>query len=445
VAQTNTAEAITYVNWAVFAWLFFLGVIPSALLMRTEIVYPPLKQAAIGKTLTALGALLVIGAIAGLYFKDYASVIRNNPMVRKQPVPIYAINSAYGYVKKTYFTKAIPYRILSPDATLPNPGARGKKKLVVLVVGETQRSMNYELNGYGRPTNTYTRKLGIISYPHTASCGTATATSVPCMFSNLTRENYSKEMAESQDTFLDIAKRAGVHVLWLDNDSGCKDVCKNVETIDLRAKYINDKNFCGIEGCYDNVFVKEFTEQYDKLPDVTSLVVLHIMGSHGPTYYQRYTDADRVFKPDCPRSDIQNCGHDELINTYDNTILYSDHVMADIIGILQKNADKRDATLIFMSDHGESLGEKGVYLHGLPYAIAPKEQTSVPFLLWMSDGFAANRGLNLECLRGQLTEKSYSHDNLFHTVLGLLDVKADTYRKDMDAFAACQTAPHAEK
>jgi lipid A ethanolaminephosphotransferase len=402
------------------------------LLLLTDVGFPPLRHGLKLKALSISLSVIVIGLIAALYFKDYASVIRNNPLLRRQVVPVYAIDSVKGYVKKTYFAHRAPHRTLSPEARLADPA---RNRLVVLVVGETQRAMNYGQAGYARDTDKFTRAQGVMYFRDVTSCGTATAVSVPCMFSNLTREGYDEIKAEGQDNLLDIAKRAGVNALWLDNDSGCKGVCGNVAYEDLTVTHAKDPALCGDDGCLDAVFLKSFPEKHAALtPEGTHLVVLHIMGSHGPTYFARYPRDRATFTPECPRSDIQNCTTEELVNTYDNTIQYADWVIAGIIERLKADTS-RETALLFVSDHGESLGEKGVYLHGLPYFMAPKEQTHVPLMLWMSQGFS---GLDSACIRGRLLDAPASHDNLFHTVLGLLGVEAESYTKRMDMLAGCR-------
>ena len=142
--------------------------------------------------------------------------------------------------------------------------------------------------------------------------------------------------------------------------------------------------------------------------------------------------------PDCPRSDIENCTKEQVVNTYDNTILYTDFFLSQAIQKLEKLTDKYNVALMYISDHGESLGENGVYLHGMPYSLAPKEQTHVPMILWMSDGFATEKGINETCLRKEGKEQSFSHDNLFDSLLGLMDVQTKEYREEQDIFAPCR-------
>ena len=96
--------------------------------------------------------------------------------------------------------------------------------------------MNYQYNGYDRPTNQYTMSQNVLSFGDVESCGTATAVSVPCMFSNMNRDNYNSVVAKNSDGVLDIVQRAGLNVFWLDNDFGCKGACKNVPTYEYNPK-----------------------------------------------------------------------------------------------------------------------------------------------------------------------------------------------------------------
>jgi lipid A ethanolaminephosphotransferase len=169
-----------------------------------------------------------------------------------------------------------------------------------------------------------------------------------------------------------------------------------------------------------------------------AVVVLHMMGSHGPAYYKRYPSAFEQFQPACRESQFSRCTQPQIVNSYDNTILYTDHILARLIELLQSYDSKSMATaMIYLSDHGESLGESNLYLHGLPYAFAPDVQKHVPMLLWLSPGFRADLKLDVACLQ-QRKHAAASHDNFFHSVLGLLDVRTKVYQSALDVFAACR-------
>jgi len=303
-------------------------------------------------------------------------------------------------------------------------------------VGETARSKSFSLNGYSKQTNQYTQKKNIVSFSNMHSCGTATAVSVPCMFSRLSKNNYSKRKATHQQNLLDIVHLAGTDILWIDNNGSCKSVCKRVNTIYLNTDKKNP--LCDGEYCFDGALLGPFKKKLANLTHDNTLIVLHMIGSHGPTYYRRYPAEKALFLPDCQRSDIQNCSNDALVNTYDNTIAYTDFVLAEIIDELQVKSEELDInmSMLYVSDHGESLGEKGVYLHGLPYTFAPNEQTHIPLLYWDNDINASSR---ISCLQ-EMSSTKISHDNLFDSMLSMVNVKSKTYNHKLDIFHSCKSA-----
>ena len=161
------------------------------------------------------------------------------------------------------------------------------------------------------------------------------------------------------------------------------------------------------------------------------------MGSHGPAYYKRSPPAYKRFQPECTSNVLQDCTQAELVNAYDNSIAYTDHFLAATIGWLkqQPRPTRRCST---SADHGESLGENNLYLHGLPYALAPDVQKRVAWISWLSPGFQRRSGVATDCLAGRAGE-AISHDHFFHSVLGLLDVQTAVYRRGLDAYAPCQS------
>lgn len=171
--------------------------------------------------------------------------------------------------------------------------------------------------------------------------------------------------------------------------------------------------------------------------------MLHTMGSRGPTYYNRYPDEFKKFTPTCDTADIQNCSQESIVNTYNNTILYTDYIVSLAIDILKKFTQYESA-LIYVSDHGESLGENNIYLHGLPYNIAPVKQTQVPMLVWMSKTMQKLDFINYDCLKKKAKNGTFSHDNLFSSILGLLEVDSKIYRSEMDIFKECRTKQYAK-
>jgi lipid A ethanolaminephosphotransferase len=188
--------------------------------------------------------------------------------------------------------------------------------------------------------------------------------------------------------------------------------------------------------CYDDVLLHRLQDHIDRIRG-DAVVVLHMKGSHGPAYYLRYPLQFELFTPVCKTAELASCERKAVINAYDNSIRYTDHVLAEAIHLLQRNTRRFDTALLYVSDHGESLGENGVYLHGLPYVIAPPEQKHVPMLLWLSKGMSQHARLDLHCLRAR-AHRPYSHDHLFHSLVGLLDVQTTAYDPQRDFFRECR-------
>ena len=382
----------------------------------------------------AISALLIV-LVAALFYKDYASVFRNNKELVKSLSPsnsIVALNSWYAHNRMDN----LPLVKIGEDAkqkAVMHNGAR--KNLTIVVLGETSRAENFSLGGYDRETNPRLKQDDGVYFPKTTSCGTATAVSVPCMFSNMPRAHYDEELARHQEGVLDILQRAGVQVLWNDNDGGCKGACdrvphQNVTNLNLSGECIDGE-------CYDDVLFHNLDSYIDNLQQ-DGIIVLHTIGSHGPTYYNRYPAEFKKFTPTCDTNEIQSCTQQQLTNTYDNTILYVDYVVDKAIKLLQSKQDKFTTSLVYLSDHGESLGEDGVYLHGLPYSIAPDTQKHVPMLLWLSPDYQQRYGVSSQCLQQQAKTNDYSQDNLFSTLLGLLGVDSREYQAKDDLLTPCR-------
>lgn len=436
IIETNSGEATSYLNGSVMLWFLLTAVLPVLCLLLIKIEYPSSWLKGLGLRLggIALSLLFLVG-VAALYYQDYASVGRNNHSIVKEIVPANYVRGVYRYARDIVLATPIPYEPIGTDARVVSKS--DKPTLMFLVVGETARSKNYSLNGYQKETNGFTSKeQELVSFKDVRSCGTATAVSVPCMFSNLTRREYDETLAKSRDGLLDVLQHAGVSVLWKENDGGCKGVCKNVPTIEIEPKQF--PAYCEGDSCYDEVLLQGLDRQITDMKNGNKVVAFHLMGSHGPTYYRRYPAADRFFTPDCPRSDIENCSNEELVNTYDNSIRYTDKVLAQLIDKLKTLESQYNVGLVYLSDHGESLGAMGLYLHGTPYKFAPDDQTRVPLLTWFSPQLQSDRQLDQNCLRQEAGSKRFSHDNLFHSMLGIMDVKTQVYQQELDMFKPCR-------
>ncbi|MFM4977869.1 MULTISPECIES: MCR-3-related phosphoethanolamine--lipid A transferase [Aeromonas] len=435
IFETNQSEAFAYVNAPIIIWVILTGLLPAALIFFVKIEYASTWYKGIAQRLLSMFfSLVIVGIIAALYYQDYASIGRNNQTLNREIVPANFMYSTSKYLYRRYMAEPIPFVTLGDDATRVTK--KDKPTLMFLVVGETARGKNFSMNGYEKDTNPFTSKSGgVISFNDVRSCGTATAVSVPCMFSNMGRKEFDDNRARNSEGLLDVLQKTGISIFWKENDGGCKGVCDRVPNIEIEPK--DHPKFCDKNTCYDEVVLQDLDNEIAQMKG-DKLVGFHLIGSHGPTYYKRYPDAHRQFTPDCPRSDIENCTDEELTNTYDNTIRYTDFVIAEMIAKLKTYEDKYNTALLYVSDHGESLGAMGLYLHGTPYKFAPDDQTRVPMQVWMSPGFTKEKGVDMACLQQKAADTRYSHDNIFSSVLGIWDVKTSVYEKGLDIFSQCR-------
>ncbi|WP_428634225.1 phosphoethanolamine transferase [Sedimenticola sp.] len=440
--ESDLRESAELLSPKLFLYLVFLGVVPSAMVILLPVRYRSWSRELVYKVGVLLVSAVVVGCIAALFFQSYASLFRSNRFIRDLIVPVNYLYSTSAYIRQLIPAKSVDFSRLGEDAVLGDAwysgtGAEPQRKVVtLLIVGETARAQNFSLNGYVRETNPNLKREDVISFANFHSCGTTTAVSVPCMFSRVPRTDYDSARERHTENLLDVLKHAGINVVWRDNNSGCKSVCRRVEFEDLSAA--NVSGVCRQDECYDMVLLERLKQKIN-VADGNLLVVLHQKGSHGPAYYLRTPKAFQRFQPACHYVQLQKCSQAEIRNAYDNTILYTDYFLSQAIGVLESYGKGADTAMVYLSDHGESLGENNLYLHGLPYLIAPQEQTHVPFLLWMSDGFADRFSISESCLKNAASER-FSQDNLFDSMLGLLNIETDIYRPQLDMFHPCTGA-----
>ncbi|HEV7632283.1 MAG TPA: sulfatase-like hydrolase/transferase, partial [Steroidobacteraceae bacterium] len=384
-----------------------------------------------------IGGLVVVLLSAMATSSSYAVYLREHKPVRSYLNPASILWSTGAYLAQND-ARAGP--LVFPGGKTTRVLQPGKRPLVVfLVVGETARAANFQLGGYSRHTNPRLQAIpDLIYYPKASACGTSTAVSLPCIFSHLGRQSFDSAGKMNYANLVDMLASADIDVEWRDNNSGCKGVCARVPVLD----YFRDGSSwrtpqqCSHAHCYDEVMLLDLPERLRNLQRDT-VIVFHQNGSHGPAYGERYPQQFEVFKPACHSAQIDSCSREELVNAYDNSILYTDYNLAQQIDLLRQAADHIDGALLFASDHGESLGEQGVYLHGMPYSFAPAQQKEVPFLLWMSPGIEKRLGLAAGCL-SQHREEAVSHDNMFHTVLGLMAASNGVYDRHLDLLSPCR-------
>ncbi|MBX3622611.1 MAG: phosphoethanolamine--lipid A transferase [Rhizobacter sp.] len=443
VLQTDVRETRDLLSLRLLVSAFVLGIVPLTLLARVRVqrlaFWPQLKRNLLG----ALAALVVMSALLVLFFADMSATMRNHKPVRYLINPL---NSFYALAMVGVEAQAKPSGppvAVGEDAQLAPRAAGSKPPLLLVVVGETARADHFSLNGYTRPTTPRLAGLDVLSFTDVSSCGTSTAASLPCMFSVFGKSAFESE-DKPHENVLDVLQRAGLAVLWVDNQSGCKGLCERVPN--AQASQLAPQAapmppaLCRADGeCFDEALLHGLDERIAALPAERRargvVLVLHQMGSHGPAYWKRSPADRKPFQPECQTNVLQQCDRQALVNTYDNSIAYTDQVLADTIGWLKRQTSTYDPAMLYVSDHGESLGENNLYLHGLPYAFAPREQTHVPMVMWLSP--AASQQLQPGCLNARLGA-AYSHDNLSHTMLGFAGVRSQVYRPGQDLLATCR-------
>ena len=434
IMQTDWDETRELLSPAQLIYWIATGLLPSALVVLVRIRYPrPLIHLGLQASTFVIGIPLILG-VAFTQYQDFASVFRNNRELRYLLVPsgyLYAL-STYGVQKLGHKHQEITH--LGQDAHQGSLWQQStRKNLLILVVGETARAQNFSLGGYARNTNPKLAQDDVIYFSNVHSCGTSTAISVPCMFSPFGRDNYDESRIRYSDNLLDVLHYAGVDVLWRDNNSGCKGVCDRIAYDDLRS--VTDPQLCNDHECFDMVLMDHLEKRIDQLQN-GGVIVLHQKGSHGPGYFLRTPKEFKRFTPECHSVELQQCSQAEIQNAYDNTILYTDHLLDQLISFLKTHEDQYNGALMYVSDHGESLSEGNVYLHGLPYRIAPEEQTHVPLLLWLSKHYAMQMGIDQDCLRRH-TDAPFSHDNMFDTVLDLVNVDTSIHHTEKSMVSDC--------
>ncbi|HDI3022765.1 TPA: phosphoethanolamine transferase EptA [Cronobacter turicensis] len=437
IIDTTPAESMALLTPEMVIMIFLSGIVMAGIALWTGIKKNlSFIRSVIYRGASVIMSFILIMLVAMLFYKDYASLFRNNRELVKALSPSNFITASLSYYHHRKRANLPLVKIGQDARLLPERVNSPKKNLTILIVGETSRAANFSLGGYSRLTNPLLAEDDVIYFPHTSSCGTSTAVSVPCMFSGMPREHYDDALASHQEGVLDVIQRAGVSVLWNENDAGCKGVCDRVPHQDMTSLKL--PGMCIKGECYDEVLFHGLEAYIDQLQG-NGIIVLHTIGSHGPTYNHRYPPAFRKFTPTCETNQIQECSKEQLINTYDNTILYVDYIVDKAIELLKSRQEKFTTSLIYLSDHGESLGEQGAYLHGLPYAIAPEVQKHVPMLIWLSPDYQQRYAIDAGCLKQQATTRKYSQDNLFSTLLGITGVQTQVYTPSEDILAACST------
>ncbi|WP_419677742.1 phosphoethanolamine transferase [Aliarcobacter lanthieri] len=426
--QTNLNESKDLFSFKLVLYVIFLAILPTYFIYKIKIEYKTFKSELASKIKIIVLSLVIILATVFSFSKFYTSLFREHKPLRYNVNPIFWIYSIGNYINKTFDTVPVTLKEIGKDSKVVEP-IEEPKELIILVVGETARADRFSLNGYEKETNPLLKQEDIISFPNMYSCGTSTAHSVPCMFSVYLKDDYSYKKGISTENILDVLKNTkDISILWRDNNSDSKGVALRVDYEDYKTSSAN--TICEDGECRDEGMLIGLEDYIEKNRGRDILIVLHQMGSHGPAYYKRYPKEFEKFTPVCQTNQLEKCSKEEISNAYDNTILYTDYFLSKIINFLKEYENSHETALVYVSDHGESLGENGLYLHGMPYAIAPKEQTNVASLIWIGEG-AMEHEYDKDKLK-TYKDKEFSQDNLFHTLLGLFEVETEVYKKDKD-------------
>jgi lipid A ethanolaminephosphotransferase len=424
--QTNTKESIDLLTINQILYFIMLGLLPSYIILKTKIKYKPFKIEIFAKIKTIIYTIILIVISILIFSKHYTSFFREHKPLRYTINPLYWIYSIGNYTNKTFNSAPIVVKEIGKDATISNKNKT--PKLVIMVVGEAARADHFSLNGYKRETNPLLKQENIINFDNMYSCGTSTAASVPCMFSLYPKSDFSYKRGIDTQNVLDVLDHTNkISILWRDNNSDSKGVAVRVAYQGYRTTTTN--TICTEDECRDIGMLVGLEEYIKKQETKDILIVLHQMGNHGPAYYKRYTKNFEKFTPVCKSNLLEQCTKDEISNAYDNAILYTDNFLVKTINLLKKYDKSHQTAMIYMADHGESLGENGIYLHGLPYFMAPDAQTHIGSIMWFNNQF--NESLNIKKLK-ENSHKKYSHDNLFHTLLGIFNVKTKVYDLKLD-------------
>lgn len=415
-AKTDFREVNGLLSWGFVCKMLLLGVIPTWLLFKLPARWLnvleawPVRMKQIGLLLLGMGLVVLP------YTADYASFVREHKLVRMYANPTFFHYSVVKWsIAKLYARHITGLKKTAIDARVieRNP----HHELIIMVVGETARFDRFSLNGYARQTNPLLSQQNVVSFKQVTACGTSTGVSVPCMFSLLTRKTFDEDKALHMENALDVLRNHGVQVLWRDNNSDSKGVALRVPYQDFKSPTLNP--VCDDNECRDVGMLSGLDDYVAKHAQQDILIVLHQMGNHGPEYYRRTPQAFQRFKPICMHGRLSECSQQEIDNAYDNAILYTDYFLSEVIQFLKKYDHSHETAMLYVADHGESLGEHGFYLHAAPYLIAPKEQTHIPAIVWFGQHFDYSRAQVAPYEQFPL-----SHDDVFCSLLTAYEVKS---------------------
>lgn len=416
VFETHLSEALDMVSAGMILWVLGFGILPCIILWKLPLKHVKFFKGVRQKVMVIIGLLTLLGIGYGFWGKDLVFVFKSQKTLIFMPNPIAPIRSLVLYIQHSK-EKHFALDLIAQDAKLSE---FTPPQIVVFVIGESARSANFSLNGYARQTNPYTAMQNVISFKEFYSCGVITAISVPCMLTYYTQKTYThRNLSFYTNNILEIAQDLGYEVWYLGNNGGkCVGGCeRNIQ----RVKYYEADSL-------DGVMLPDIEHIISQAQNPTFIVV-HQYGSHGASYFNRYPSEFEFFTPVCKQKELSKCTQDEIINAYDNSLRYSDYVLSQIIDLLR--ASKLRTMLWYVSDHGESLGEFGQYMHGgFGYSLSPAFQRHIPSIMWFSDGWG-----DLQSKAEVKIDAELNHNFVFYTLLHLLGIETKDYDLKLDIFS----------
>ena len=405
VFNTRYSEASGFFSWSLWLFIAVFGVLPALYCLLQPVVIGKAKKLGVYCG-TSLAIVLLLALVN----------IKQTLWIGQHDTELGGLLQPWSYVVNTIRVTSIKHHKQAEEILLPDGRIMDDEKtVVVLVIGESARKANFQLYGYQRDTNPLlSRQTGLKVYQAT-SCATYTTAGVKAILEPIDSDDLNELLPN-------YAFRTGVDVAWRTTNWGQPPIHVDdfLDQDDLGERYPDQYKY------HDAILLKGLRERIEQSKSNKLLIVLHSSTSHGPKYADKYPKEFEVYKPVAKNVEESEKNVGLLVNAYDNTIRYTDYLLDSIINTLSAMTDRRSA-MIFISDHGESLGENNVFMHGIPMKLAPKVQYEIPFLVWTSEGF---RDYKSASELPAVLEQHY----IFHSVLNLLAIDSPVYNKDYDIF-----------
>ena len=405
VFNTRYSEASGFFSWSLWLFILAAGVLPAVFCLLQPVVIGKAKKMAAycGASLAVILAVLALNVHQTLWISQHDTELGG-------------LLQPWSYLVNTCRVISFSHDEQAEEIKLPDGRiADSEKAVVVLVIGESARKANFQLYGYRRDTNPLlSRQKGLKVYQAT-SCATYTTAGSKAILE-------PKNTDELYELLPNYAFRTGVDVSWRTSNWGEPPIHieEYLTDSELSLRYPDEDHH------YDGILFHGLRERIVSSDKNKVLIVLHTSTSHGPQYADKYPKEFEAYKPVAKNVEEGEKNVAMLVNAYDNTIRYTDYLLSNLIDTLRSMDDWHSA-MIFISDHGESLGENKVFMHGLPMKIAPRVQYEIPFLVWTSKDF---RRYKPDSQLPAVLEQHY----VFHSVLNLLSIQSPAYDETFDVF-----------